>query len=648
MENFLAGREQYQKMIRAGQKYYRAAQSRGEDPYPPVLDELLDWNKASDRQYLGTLDIPAERIVGTRTRGRQAVFAKDFLPLPEENSEFATKWIRLCASHLKEGIRDPIECFEYLGKFYVQEGNKRVSVLKSFDAPTVRGRVTRIVPVYSDDPAIVRYYEFMHFYSLSGLYEPEFSRPGGYAKLQAALGKEPDQVWTEEERRHFSSAFLRLRDLLQKRDMLPEGVTAGDVLRIWLQYYPFSDLKEKSAAELNRALDSLRQEIDSLAHDRPIQVSTEPPKEEKSLSSTLLGIVRPEHVTAAFIYTAPPAGSRWFSAHEKGRLAVEAALGGAVTTRAYVASPDQAQEVMETAIREGAEVIFAVTPTLEDACRKIAATHPKIRVLNCSLTSHRPGVRSYHARTYEAKFILGAIAGAMCGDGPIGYVADYPIYGVPAAVNAFALGAQCVNPRARVRLGWTCLGDGEAEKALRESGCTVISRLETGVEPESDKDWGLCRVGEEGLEPLASPIWIWGRYYERVIRSILNGSYGSDKGYSAINYWWGIGGGVIDVSLSPTLPDGVQRLALVLQRDIAEGRLEPFRCRLTDQAGVLHSNGFEGLGPEEIMRISYLLDAVDGYIPGFDELREAAKPLVRALGLYRRYLPPEKESDIQL
>ena len=35
--------------------------------------------------------------------------------------------------------RQPIRCYEYMGRFYVQEGNKRVSVFKSFGSPTVPG-----------------------------------------------------------------------------------------------------------------------------------------------------------------------------------------------------------------------------------------------------------------------------------------------------------------------------------------------------------------------------------------------------------------------------------------------------------------------------------------------------------------------------
>ena len=72
--------------------------------------------------------------------------------------------------------------------------------------------------------------------------------------------------------------------------------------------------------------------------------------------------------------------------------------------------------------------------------------------ISCSLnTSHRY-IRTYYARMHEAKFLMGAIAGAMAENGQLAYIADYPIFGTIANINAFALGAKMVNPRAKVYL----------------------------------------------------------------------------------------------------------------------------------------------------------------------------------------------------
>jgi basic membrane lipoprotein Med (substrate-binding protein (PBP1-ABC) superfamily) len=110
-------------------------------------------------------------------------------------------------------------------------------------------------------------------------------------------------------------------------------------------------------------------------------------------------------------------------------------------------------------------VIFATTPPLIGACRKAAAQYPNLRILNCSAAMPYTGVRTYYSRIYEAKFISGAIAGAMSPDGRIGYVASNPIFGVPASINAFALGARLTNPRAKIELSWSCVEE-DAMEAL--------------------------------------------------------------------------------------------------------------------------------------------------------------------------------------
>lgn len=94
-----------------------------------------------------------EKIVGTRARGRTNAFAADFMPLLPENSEFARKWYALCEAHLSdEGLRDPVSCYEYMGRFYVREGNKRVSILKYFGATAIPAFVTRILPADKSTP----------------------------------------------------------------------------------------------------------------------------------------------------------------------------------------------------------------------------------------------------------------------------------------------------------------------------------------------------------------------------------------------------------------------------------------------------------------------------------------------------------------
>ena len=164
----------------------------------------------------------------------------------------------------------PIKCYEYLGRFYVEEGNKRVSVLKSYGAATIPGQVTRMVPVETQDLAIQRYYEFMDFYRLAGIYQVQFERLGSYAKLQAALGYEPGYIWTKEERKSFLSSFARFQRGVpqagrRQSQRHPGRRAAGVAGR---QPLPQA-LKDMTAAELSKSITAVWPDIKAAGRGRP-------------------------------------------------------------------------------------------------------------------------------------------------------------------------------------------------------------------------------------------------------------------------------------------------------------------------------------------------------------------------------------------
>lgn len=639
--------EQYNYALKLGQKYYKSAVISGGYPYLQALDEVLDESMVAGRVEMGLVNIPSEQIVGVKSVGRRTALAGNFMPLLGTDSEFASKWITLCDAHLSdEGIRDPIKCCEYMGRFYVQEGNKRVSVLKSYGAPTIPGMVTRIVPAYSEDPAVQLYYEFMHFYRLIGLYQLNFTRSGSFARLQAALGFEPKHVWTDEERRSFLAGYLHFKSAFDKLNTKKLKVTAADALLVWLQVFSFSDIKNQGPQELQKNLSTVWPDIELMAEGQPISVSVCPKGQTRKLISKLFS-VHPGRLNAAFIYGFDPARSAWTRAHEHGREYLEKHMADRVDTHVYYADGRNYLEAMEKAVSDGADIIFATTPLMISACRRIAALHSGVRVMNCSLSLPYTGVRSYYSRIYECKFITGAIAGAMAEQNTIGFVANYPIYGVPAGINAFALGAKLTNPRAKIKLVWSCTR-GDPLKELTDQGISVISNKEA-TNPENEHwtmEWGTYKLQPDGsMLPMAVPCWNWGPFYEKVMLCIMSGEFDSKTPGRAINYWWGMNSGVIDVQLSDALPDGVRSLAEILKNGIISGAVDPFKCRLVDQNGVVRSNGDRDLTPEEIMFMDWLCDNVEGSIPEFDQLLPSSQEMVRVLGVYRDKIPPETEEE---
>ena len=641
---------EYGRAQKQAQREYRERVAAGKNPYPEVLDEILTAGVTPDTvQDIGVVEIPANRIVGVKSAGRIAAFTASFLPLLDETSEFGMKWAALCQAHLGDvGIQEPIVCFEYLGNFYVQEGNKRVSVLRYFGSPRIPGQVHRIIPAMSDDPRIKAYYEFIDFYRSTRIYDVQYTHPGDYAKLLAALGREPGEEWTEQERRTFSSYLSYFRDAYYSVMGEQAALKPEEALLIWLKIYPYTDLGQRSTAELKKTMAELKDDFTVLSQTDPVAVKTAPAPAAKSNILDRIISPNPNHVTVAFVHQRDPESSLWTRAHDEGRQYLEKALGSQVTTLSYFHADSQAESesLLEQAVASGADVIFTTTPQLSRLSLKIAVKYPRVRVLNCSVNVPYPSIRTYYSRIYEGKFITGAIAGAMAVNNRIGYVGSSPIYGVPASINAFALGAQLTNPRAKIELRWSCQ-PGDPVSAFIGEGLSVISNREMMTQNGQDMlqgDYGTYLVEDSGnLVPLGSPCWLWGKFYENVIQSILSGAWNNETTQRAVNYWWGMDSGVIDVTLSDRLPEGLRCMAEMLKAGLRSGKINPFFRRIVAQDGTVKNDGSRPFTPDELLHMDWLCDNVEGVIPAFDELEPYAQPMVRELGIYRDQLPAQKE-----
>ena len=643
-------KEEYLQALRQGHREYRALLAAGKNPYPAVLDKLLEGRATDSVQALGVMEIPADQIVGVKTAGRVAAFTAGFLPLLSEDSEFAYKWINLCEAHLSEGIRDPIVCYEYLGKFYVQEGNKRVSVLRHLGAPRIAAQVSRIVPVVSEEPQIRAYFEFMDFYRDSGLYQIQFRRPGDYAVLLSHLGKENNEKWEEREVRTFCAYYQYFRDAFDSLSRADPELLPEEALLLWLQLHSFQDLGKLSDKELKKTISDLWEDIQAQSLPEPVEVHTEPVQTEgrpNVLTRIMTGT--PDRVNVAYVHPLDPAVSPWIKGHDLGRQHLEQVLADRVTVRSYyhADTPEQAELLLEQAVADGADVVFTTTPQLSKATLKIAVKHPKVRFLNCAMDTPYASIRTYYSRMYEAKFITGAIAGAMANNDRIGYIASAPILGETASINAFALGAQLTNPRARIVLRWSCQA-GAHQADLLEQGVQVISYRDAPTQTAAYLNYGTYAFDEQGnMQAMGTPVWLWGRLYENVIRSILAGTWDKDRDNPrAVNYWWGMDSGVIDVELASSIPDGLRALSQMLRHGIQSGVLDPFRRRIVAQDGTVKNDGSQGFTPDALLHIDWLCENVEGKIPEFEEIEPFARPMVRELGLHRDKIPMEKEGTL--
>ena len=674
--------DEYIKALRAGEKEYKARLAAGEYPYLPALDDICPDNDVLPQRNIGLQEIPVDLIAGTKTCARQNSFAPGFLPLLDSDTEFAAKWSNLYQAQLSEGFNSPIKAYEYLHKFYVQEGNKRVSVSRFLEMPTIMGDVIRIIPtaeVMAENPV---YAEFLDFYRVAPIYDIVCEEQGSYASIAELLGRSISadaEPWPDELVKELKSAYWRFCKVIKTLQGKIQGMALGDAFVVYLRIFT-ADVLEQPDKEVEKRLKKIKHEL-LLAHNKDnvalVESSDEAvnaggliTKAEKlvagpdSLLSKVLPAVtysKKNPLKAAFIYDKMPDASNWFFDHEEGRRYLEQTYGGLVETARFVidkAEEDTAEkffasfdEAAEAAVKWGADVVFTPSVRQMDDTLRAAIKYSDVKFLNCSVNLAHHAVRTYFAKLYEAKFLAGLVAGAAAaadGSHRIGYRSGMPVYGTVACINAFAIGAAMTDPEVKIHLDWATKQDANWWWDMVNDGIHVVSAVDSLHNTDGSDAYGVCHV--ERCEPsqgndlsgtclithLAAPVYKWGKLYEIIVRTIIEGTYSSsavDKKDRATNYWWGMISGVVDVELSDAISPYTRRLVEILRRDIIGGNINPFDGELRSQEGVIRRAEEAPLTSMEVITMDWLNENVIGEIPKIDTLDDEAKATVKVSGV---------------
>lgn len=643
----------YSSALKQGRRSYRTALTKGEYPYLPVLDDMISYTEVASIENLGIMDIPLSKIVGTKTEGRSNAFANNFMPLLPEDSEFGSKWSSLYKHQINDGISDPIIAYEFMNQFYVQEGNKRVSVMKYLKTYSIPASVTRLVPKKSDDPENRLYYEFLDFYEVSHSYDVCFSKEGSYKKLLKCMGKKPDEVWSDDDRMNLHTACYNFELAFNKAHGDKLNIIVSDAFLIYVEIFGYDKVIDQTEQEMNRSLQKIWTEITLADGGSQVELIQNPEQVKASLLNKLLPTGVPDSLKIAFIYMKTPATSSWAYAHELGRHYLEQAFEGKIETMAFdrADSDTEVEKAIEQAIAEGCELIFTTATQMINQSVRSAIQHPKVKIYNCSIKMSYSSICTYYARMYESKFLMGAIAAALSRTDRLGYVADYPIYGTLANINAFALGAKMINPYVQVCLEWTKVKGVDARERLKQEGIVFVSDNDMITPESASRAYGLYKKREDGtLENLATPIWDWGKFYEKIVRNIFSGGsteIDAQKGKKAVNYWWGMSADVIDVICSKSMPHGTSRLIEFLKSSIRAGAFYPFDGPIYAQGGVIRCEKGQSLGANEIITMDWLVESVIGKIPELDELTDEARTLVEFQGIKVDEFDTGKSAGVQ-
>lgn len=237
-------------------------------PLTPVsLGTILEDGMISRKQELGILEIPTNLIVGVAEDSeRRQLYTKDFLPVSPPDSDYADQWCRLYRVLLSNADFDkPISCYEYLGKFYVCDGMKRVSAAKYHSVACLRAHVIRILPLNAASREVSLYYDFLYQYRFTKLYQLQFTQPGFYEELQTGLGLRAMHRWSDSDRAYFLAHWPRIEEAFHKSYEGTLLITAADALVILMRKYSFETIISMESWILPRVFQALGKELYALS-----------------------------------------------------------------------------------------------------------------------------------------------------------------------------------------------------------------------------------------------------------------------------------------------------------------------------------------------------------------------------------------------
>lgn len=631
--------DEYRSARKLALKEYANSVSQGHNGYLPFLDGILKNIEIVSEIDIGTVDVPLKKVKGTYTYLRSISFARNFMPLMDDYTEFSLKWDAVYRAQIDEGLRDPIKVYEFLNWFYVVEGNKRVSVLKYLDVFSYNAEVTRMIPKYDEHNKDIRiYYAFMRFYKNTGINRIWFSEERSFDELWRLIKHYEQPSGLAKEVNRFKYFLNAVYEVFRKvyydlgGNKLP--ITTGDA---FLDYIKLNGVPTHYFEdELRPSLKSFIIELDSF--ERKLDIQTEPElKEEKNILGILSSIMRHEDkVKVGFALAKDIKTSSWSYAHELGRMHLQEEMKDQVETVSIDNVPESidAYAKLLELVKQGCHVVFSTTPLMINATLRVAMEYPDVIFLNCSSMYSFKHVNTYFGRIHEARFLSGVIAGSMTYTDRLGYIGTCATPEVVSGINAFALGAKFVNPKAEIYLDWTGNWDNaessiNAGTRLLQKDVDIISHHNTLANRKFSKEYGVYTVTcdtEEGLcrplNYLAVPVWNWGIFYEKMVRSILNTGLRSNAGTltsgkkQTLNYWWGMDSGILDFFYSKRLvPRETQRLTELIKSAIINREFNVFTGPLYDKAGKLRLKENCLAAREEILSMDWLLDFIDGEIP---------------------------------
>ncbi len=328
-----------------------------------------------------------------------------------------------------------------------------------------------------------------------------------------------------------------------------------------------------------------------------------------------------DKIKIGFIFLGPIGDYGWTWAHNKGREAIDAALGDKVETvyAENVAEDASAVPIIRDLAQQGCKLIFTTSYGYMDQTLQVASEFPDVKFEHCTGFKRADNVSTYNSKFHEGRAVLGTIAGKMSKTGTLGYLGSYKVPEVVLGVNSFALAAQKQNPDATVKLvlidSWF---DPPKEAAATETlinlGCDIVTTHTDSPGPlQILEQKGLHGFGQGADMSQFAPNAhltaiedIWGPYYVARAQAILDGTWVS------ADTWDGMTEGTVVISpYSKDVPADVAALADEVQAGYKAHTYDIFTGPIYDQDGNLKVKDGEVMTLADLAVIDWFVKGVE-------------------------------------
>ena len=617
-------RYEYLRALRAGQRDYSARTAKGERGNLIALDELTSQSRIVAYMKRPQREISLARVVGTYTSARANSFSSNFMPLHPENSEFASKWISLCAIHMGEGLRDAVQVYEYLWHYYVIEGNKRVSILKHYGSPSVRADITRVVPQLDErDPDTAVYYAYLK-YDKDGFFKNlRLSSEANY-ELMTELEQRFARTMDLPDNVNYNTMYLQFEAAWNH---VSPPLPLGDAFLEYLKVYGLP--LDTTLSQMEEQLTALLPQM-ALASRPPSEPTLLLTPQEKPPAPGLISrlFTQKRSARVLFAYPAGRTEDNWIGAHEQGRQAMQEKLGEQVVS-SFVDGLTPANMYEKLSEEDPAPDLLLITSgDLTLPSLRYSLEHPDCLTLVYSRIRVDYRLSTYYGRYYEAVFLCGMAAAMATKSLKVAYITPRIDYNRHTSdINAFALGVKAVRSDAEVLLVWQGVVPNQPETCVNGLAAAAGLGADVAYTPRYPGLYldGLprqvfsfvSRIDSQGRPYLylAAPLWDWGRFYTEIVSSYLNGSLDIlkiiDRGDPSVTgLWWGLGAGALRFLVSDSLGVNNAQLLHYMRTSIARDSFNPFYGPIRDQDGVLRVPDHVSLRAYELLNMEWLCDCI--------------------------------------